>query len=76
MSMAIGGRVDRAMQRRQGRTASCINQRQILLREGGGAHGLSLYRCKRWDPWPFEGTHIELSDTMNHDLGAWADAWT
>jgi hypothetical protein len=40
---------------------------------GGGAYGLSPYRCKRWEPLPFEGTLIELADTMNHDLAAWDD---
>jgi hypothetical protein len=43
---------------------------------GGGAYGLSLYRRKRWEPLPFEGTLSELADTMNHDLAAWADDWS
>jgi hypothetical protein len=43
---------------------------------GGRAYGLSLYRRKRWEPLPFEGTLEELADTMNHDLAAWADDWS
>ncbi len=42
---------------------------------GGGAYGLSLYRRKRWEPLPFEGTLEELAAAMNHDLAAWADDW-
>jgi hypothetical protein len=36
---------------------------------GGGAYGLSLYRRKRWEPLPFEGSLEELADTTNHELG-------
>jgi hypothetical protein len=43
---------------------------------GGRVFGLSLYRRKRWEPLPFEGTLEELADTMNHDLAAWADDWS
>ena len=39
------------------------------------AYGLSLYRGKRWEPLPFEGTLQELAETMNHDLAAWAQDW-
>jgi hypothetical protein len=27
-------------------------------------------------PLPFEGTLEQLADTMNHELGAWADDWS
>ena len=37
---------------------------------GAAAYGLSLYRSKRWEPLPFEGTLDELADTMNHELAA------
>lgn len=43
---------------------------------GAAAYGLSLYRRKRWEPLPFEGTLDELADTMNHELAAWADDWS
>jgi hypothetical protein len=43
---------------------------------GAGGYGLSLYRRKRWEPLPFEGTLEELADTMNHELGAWASDWS
>ena len=43
---------------------------------GAGAYGLSLYRRKRWEPLPFEGTLQELADSMNHELAAWADDWS
>jgi hypothetical protein len=42
---------------------------------GQGAYGLSLYRRRRWEPLPFEGTLNELADTMNHELAAWAQDW-
>lgn len=42
---------------------------------GAGAYGLSLYRRKKWEPLPFEGTLQELTVTMNHDLAAWAQDW-
>src|SRR5215203_2841727 len=43
---------------------------------GDGVYGLSLYRRKRWEPLPYEGTLQELAVTMNNDLGAWADDWS
>ena len=43
---------------------------------GAGAYGLSLYRRQRWEPLPYEGTLHELADTMNNNLGAWADDWS
>src|SRR5216684_5284514 len=43
---------------------------------GAGAYGLSLYRGRRWEPLPYEGTLQELAETMNHDLAAWADDWS
>ena len=43
---------------------------------GQGAYGLSLYRCRRWEPLLFEGTLSELADTMNHELAAWAQDWS
>lgn len=43
---------------------------------GAGAYGLSLYRRKRWEPLPFEGSLEQLADTMNHELAAWADDWS
>ena len=43
---------------------------------GQGAYGLSLYRRRRWEPLPYEGTLHELAVTMNNDLGAWADDWS
>ena len=41
-----------------------------------GAYGLSLYRRKRWEPLPFEGTLQELADSMNDELATWADDWS
>jgi hypothetical protein len=43
---------------------------------GAGAYGLSLYRCHRWEPLPFQVTLEELADTMNQELAAWADDWS
>jgi hypothetical protein len=43
---------------------------------GAGSYGRSLYRRNRWDPLPYEGTLPELADTMNNDLGAWANDWS
>ena len=43
---------------------------------GAGAYGLSLYRRKRWEALPFEGTLEELAETMNHELSAWASDWS
>jgi hypothetical protein len=43
---------------------------------GAGAYGLSLYRRKRWEPLPFEGTLQELAYSMNHELATWADDWS
>ncbi|MBV9544755.1 MAG: hypothetical protein JOY61_10290 [Chloroflexi bacterium] len=43
---------------------------------GVNAYGLSLYRRKPWEPLPFEGTLEKLAETMNHELGAWADDWS
>jgi len=51
------------------------DQRFRLTPLGAGAYGLSLYRGKRWEPLPFEGTLQELAETMNHDLAAWAQDW-
>lgn len=41
-----------------------------------GAYGLLLYRRKRWEPLPFEGTLQELADSMNDELATWADDWS
>jgi hypothetical protein len=43
---------------------------------GAGTFGLSIYRGRRWEPLPYEGTLQELAETMNHDLAAWADDWS
>lgn len=60
-----------------GRTDECgADPRFRLTPLGAGAYGLSLYRRKHWEPLPFEGTLKELADTMNHELGAWADDWS
>jgi hypothetical protein len=43
---------------------------------GAGVYGLSLYRRQRWESLPYEGTLEALADTMNEDLGAWAEDWS
>jgi hypothetical protein len=42
---------------------------------GWGQYGLSLYRRRRWEPLPYQGTLEELVDVMNSDLQHWAAAW-
>jgi hypothetical protein len=46
--------------------------RMTLLK--ADAYGLSLYRRKRWEPLPFEGTLNQLIDVMNTALAHWASA--
>ena len=38
----------------------------------GDDYGLSLYRRKKWEPLPFQGTLTELVDVMNTALAHWA----
>src|SRR4029453_11770536 len=38
----------------------------------GDVYGLSLYRRKKWEPLPFQGTLTELVDVMNTALAHWA----
>lgn len=42
---------------------------------GGTQYGLSLYRRRRWEPLPYQGTLEELVDVLNTDLQAWAADW-
>ena len=48
--------------------------RMTLLK--GDTYGLSLYRRKKWEPLPFQGTPTELIDVMNTALAHWATDWS
>jgi hypothetical protein len=48
--------------------------RMTLLK--GDLYGLSLYRRKKWEPLPFQGTLDELVDVMNTALAHWATDWS
>ena len=42
----------------------------------GDEYGLSLYRHKKWEPLPFQGTPTQLIDVMNTALAHWAADWS
>jgi hypothetical protein len=42
----------------------------------GDTYGLSLYRRKKWEPLPFQGTYTELVEVMNTALAHWAVDWS
>jgi len=42
----------------------------------GDEYGLSLYRRKKWEPLPFQGTLTQLVDVMNTALAHWAVDWS
>jgi hypothetical protein len=48
--------------------------RMTLLK--GDAYGLSLYRRKKWEPLPFQGSPNELVELMNTALAHWAVDWS
>jgi hypothetical protein len=48
--------------------------RMTLLK--ADAYGLSLYRRKKWEPLPFQGTYTELIEVMNSALAHCAVDWS